>query len=465
MKKTILLIPLVLVLLLCSLQIVIDRDFWTDEAFTQLTVNKGMGVGEYSSFDVHPPGYYVLLTGWNLLNPGLLEHIWLRVFSLLCAAIFIVFAVQVMQRLSNDDALSLMVGILVALSTGIVYFGTEARSYMLAMALIAAALFAVLEKKWIVVGVIFAALPFIHYYAVVAIPFILLIGLIGGKEDIKSLAVVGGVAVVSTVTSLVVFALPQLARIDRAWFAMPDILSMISGMFYPFQIVAEEYGAWGLLVLLGFIGLMAVVVWKVWEEDKRMWVLLATLFLPVFGVLLAKYFTGAYHHKFFMGASIWGAMVAYVVLLKWKRWLWGIFMAFSILSIVLMFGAQTGQLQEMFGRVPCQGEKLVMHEASFTYHSFEAYSQERECDMRNILVSKINETDGRSAGYDVIDRNNIYYNNTPPDGNFYYVWSGGDEFGVLGYDEYGLLNSTCDTSIVLNEKDHGGLRLHGEGCR
>jgi 4-amino-4-deoxy-L-arabinose transferase-like glycosyltransferase len=92
-------------------------------------------IWEQSGYDIHPPGYYFLLAGWGILA-GSSE------FSLrLLSALISVMAVAVIWALGNrlfDRWIGLAAAVLVAINPLQVYYGQEARMYML-LGLLAAA--------------------------------------------------------------------------------------------------------------------------------------------------------------------------------------------------------------------------------------------------------------------------------------------------------------------------------------
>ena len=148
-------IPVILVLLSCLLQvIIIDRTFWTDESFTQLTIEKNLNIQQFREYDVHPPGYYKVLGLWEMFNPlNIVEHMWLRLFSTVCAALFILVVMLMLEKLFGLNWKMFVVGVLISLSTTIAYFGSEARSYILVMLLSALAVYFVLDDKLLIIPV------------------------------------------------------------------------------------------------------------------------------------------------------------------------------------------------------------------------------------------------------------------------------------------------------------------------
>jgi len=112
------------------------QSLWYDEGNSAAMVGRGIAqIVAAASGDIHPPFYYLLLAGWGALASK--SELSLRLLS----ALFGVIAVAMMFALGKklfDRRVAVIAAALVALNPFQVYYGQEARMYMLVTLLSAA---------------------------------------------------------------------------------------------------------------------------------------------------------------------------------------------------------------------------------------------------------------------------------------------------------------------------------------
>ena len=108
----------------------IDQGLWADEV--QSVEVSGLGIEELLTrtglLDVHPPLYYILLKGWNVLGES--SDLWSRLFSLVIGSATVGIFLFWAKRHLGGIALAFAVGLL-ALSSWHVHYSVEVRSYAL----------------------------------------------------------------------------------------------------------------------------------------------------------------------------------------------------------------------------------------------------------------------------------------------------------------------------------------------
>jgi len=125
-----------------------QESLWYDEAFTSMLTRldwPNMLAGIHG--DVHPPAWYVL----EWLNVRLFgnSEIALRMPSALLSIIAVLLVWRIALLLKFDWQTALLAGVIAALLPGVVYYGQEARMYMLLSVFVLWAVWAAIREKWI----------------------------------------------------------------------------------------------------------------------------------------------------------------------------------------------------------------------------------------------------------------------------------------------------------------------------
>jgi hypothetical protein len=151
------------------------QSLWNDEGNSVVQAGRPLAdIIEHASRDIHPPGYYLLLSGGRALAGD--SEFALRLWSALASVITVALAFSLGRRLFSAGA-GLVAALFVALNTFSIYYAQEARMYALLALLGAAAMWALVglvqrpQWRWAVaLGLINAAGLYTHY----AYPFLIL---------------------------------------------------------------------------------------------------------------------------------------------------------------------------------------------------------------------------------------------------------------------------------------------------
>ncbi len=146
---------------------------WFDEAFgIYLIRHSFLDIAKYTSTDVHPPLYYWTLKIWQGIFGS--SEIALRSLSMVFMMVAIVFVYLLVRRAFSVRVGAWVVGLL-ALSPMMVRYSEEARMYGMAMAIVAAATYLLVDlanrptkRKWVLYGILVSLGMWTHYYTAIA---------------------------------------------------------------------------------------------------------------------------------------------------------------------------------------------------------------------------------------------------------------------------------------------------------
>lgn len=115
-----------------------SQSFWNDEGNSARIAERPLpAIVAGAAGDIHPPGYYVLLAGWQTLAGQ--SEIALRLFSALCGVLAVALVYAVGARLF-DRRVGVLAALLAAANPLQVYYSQEARMYALLAMLSAASI-------------------------------------------------------------------------------------------------------------------------------------------------------------------------------------------------------------------------------------------------------------------------------------------------------------------------------------
>lgn len=145
---------------------------WFDEAYGIYLIRHSFAeVAAFTATDVHPPLYYWSLKLWQMVFGS--SEIALRSLSMVMVGIAIVF-VYLLVRKAFGTRVGAWVMALLALSPMLIRYSEEARMYGMAMAIVAAATYLLVDvtekptnKKWVVYAVLVALGMWTHYYTAI----------------------------------------------------------------------------------------------------------------------------------------------------------------------------------------------------------------------------------------------------------------------------------------------------------
>lgn len=448
----------------------VSREAWFDVSFSLETVHKmrteGVSSIDFQHYDVHSPLYYTLLYGWSYLNPGtqsygwypgISEFVWAQWFSVLLMCGFLIFVWLGMRARFGEDGAA--VTVLLAMCTTYLHYGTEVRTYALELMLSAMVFAAVMqwEKswRWELVGMFGAMLlPLTHYFGVMAPPFFAALLFIRLAKE-KKVAWRGGfIILIGWVIGLAMalfFAIPQRLRTQGTWFQPPGVESWPSSIFYaffamdsPIEGVVGVAFSW---LYVSFLALMVFLAWKAWRwmqkgdlgEEKKVLIMMGvTALFPLLGLagaplLGGEGFSNLYHHRFFLVVTwMFAALVALLIVRKGKVLTAGFIL---LAGLMLFMYGQTAhhELENIMDATPCHPVEFgddglgypwkatIIHESPFSALPYEVYAREHGCYWRNVVSTNITRRMANGGGFDAVDEENVYWNLTLPEGNYYYV--------------------------------------------
>lgn len=155
-------------IILASLALALVRtiglDYWYDEAFTWILVHQPLAnLLHATANDVHPPLYYLIVSITTRLIPGELGT---RAWSVLCQAAMLLILWRLLDRLKIEPRLRLPILALVALLPVELLYATEGRMYAQFQLLVVLQILAVLERRWLLLGIATTLALYTHNYAV-----------------------------------------------------------------------------------------------------------------------------------------------------------------------------------------------------------------------------------------------------------------------------------------------------------
>lgn len=436
----------------------VNREPWFDVSFSLQTVHNlrvnGLGSIDFFHYDVHPPTYYYMDYLWSYLNPpGISEYHWAQELSVVFELLFLLFAGLALQKAFGKSGTTAV--ILLALCTTYLHYGTEVRMYAMVMMLSAIVFLAVMEGlkgKWLWIGSIaLLLLPLSHYFASMAIVFYAGMYFILAKRkkefSWKKLGVLLAFGMVGLLLALS-FALPQKARVEGTWFQAPSPTDWPSAVFYSFFMI-EQFDPNVLFTVLyvGLIGFIVLCAWQAWrllnksaldDEEVLLFIMGATALFPLVGLVGAPLLGGngfahLYHHRFFLVVDWMFAAMSFIMLSRWlsKKTIvvnavtYGCVVAGLVAMIVIYCFSVHHELQHLMAATPCitadGGYIQIAHESPFSSLPYEVYAREHGCYWYNFVSTNQTVRMLNGGGGDAMSEGSMFYNQSLPEGDFFYV--------------------------------------------
>jgi len=465
----------------------VEREAWFDVSFSLQTannINDGIisSIGDFRFYDVHPPFFYYVLAGWQLIGPDWISpYQWAQELSVIAGLLFLVFLFVGLRTLFGVKGVYALIPF--SLATTYLHFATEVRMYMFVL-LFSAILFAAFAKKfrgnWLYVAIgVVLLLPNFHYLSIMVVPVILWMHLvINCDEDNKWVAF--WLLVLASCAGVLValnFAFPQRLRTEGTWFQSPSISSWSSALFYAFwmgDVFAVELSSFGVFVfksfklfcvlLLGFVVgfLVARCRQALSNRTKLLLMMGSTAVVPILALAFFEIgksitnggaFWNLYHHRFFLVLT-WMFVVVVFILLQdfgdliikqfkrvgFKRTGYYINIIGSVLLlfvfIMMLQGYVLGvhyELKRTIEATPCESA-WIGHESPFSAITYKLYGEEHGCEWFHFISTRITEKMSHSAGFDAIPSVPVYWNGVVPEFSFYYVMSDERSIDISGRD-------------------------------
>lgn len=420
----------------------ISRENWFDVSFSLQMAHK-INAGDkidWSHTDVHPPVYYYVVAGWERLNPGISEFIWLQELSVLFGLGFVISVFLLLSHwfgASGENA-----AMALSIMTPYLHFGTEGRMYMLLLMISAMVLWLRSTKQapWLVYGCLFLV-PFIHYFGVMIIVMIVAYDFLLEKRFDIWVWLCGAAG---AILSFILFAYPQQHQSAGTWYFVSTITSFPSAMIYTTMLI-DDIGNQGrsvsLLLYVGFIAFLLLAMYLIFraakvkdQKNKFVIFMMLSIMAPLILLSLQTVFPNIwrlYHHRIFLpvtwlfSVALFVAVFSWIDLHKWKKIMLPIF---SVLVIIFALGVIEAynanahhELENMILATPCTGNlTYVLHESPFSSMPYESYNRDHKCGWVNQVTTDLDLAMSHTAGFDAIDRQNIFWNGTYPNYSEYY---------------------------------------------
>jgi hypothetical protein len=336
-----------------------------------------------------------------------------------------------------------------SIMTPYLHFGTEGRMYMLLLMISAMVLWLRSTKQapWLVYGCLFLV-PFIHYFGVLIIAVVVAYDFLLEKRFDIWVWLCGAAG---AILSFILFAYPQQHQSAGTWYFESTITSFPSTMMYT-TVLLEDYtgvrteAQLAILLYLGFILFLILAMYLIFKTESSfvakvkepknkflifmMLSIMAPLILLILQTVLSNMWR-LYHHRIFLpitwlfSVALFVAVFSWIDLHKWKRVMLPIF---SMLVVLFAFGALNvyninapHELENMVFATSCTGNlTYVLHESPFSLMPYESYNRDHECGWVNQVTTDLDLDMSHTAGFDGIDRENIFWNETYPNYSMYY---------------------------------------------
>lgn len=169
-------LPYMALILLLALALrlpIMSQSLWYDEAFTARLASLPLNMLPNAVMnDVHPPGYYMLIWGWERLvgdSPSML-----RLPSLVFGLLGIWLIYRMTSALGFNLDVARIAALLMAVLPAAIYYSTELRNYALFTCVIYGAVIAALTNRPRLFGALLALMPWIHNFGFV---YVLVLGI------------------------------------------------------------------------------------------------------------------------------------------------------------------------------------------------------------------------------------------------------------------------------------------------
>jgi len=295
-----------------------QQSLWDDEMSSLRTITTPAGELSYrfSTHETHPPLYFLQLKVWSALRMRSLVK--LRANSALWGMLSLAL-VFLVARLYGGDTVGLLALAFLVLSPLQLAYSQELRPYAMAMTLGLSALLALERRKWILLGCLWTALLYTHYWGAFVV---LAQGIYGYTTDLAQsqkkavLAAAGSASVLFLPWLPILYA--QLGVIDRMAFWVPAFSLMnLAKVFAGYSGLFFNMASWTfylpttvwVLALFGLCFAAALglglsrgpkgpVLWlligvgvpwllSLWKTGIFLWYRYPVLMFPAFAILLA----------------------------------------------------------------------------------------------------------------------------------------------------------------------------------
>lgn len=172
-----------------------SQPLWYDENFTLAVIRLPLPrMMEALAGDVHPPLFYLLIRPLALLD---IQPWMIRLPSVLMGIASLPLAWVVFGRLASVKAQRAAFALFALFASANIFYSQEARMYALLTLLLLAAVWAMLARRWVLLGILAAALLYTQNYALLYLPALWLAGMVADRSTWKRLTLALALAGIS----------------------------------------------------------------------------------------------------------------------------------------------------------------------------------------------------------------------------------------------------------------------------
>jgi uncharacterized membrane protein len=267
MKKLYFFLAILLRLLL--LIPIIGSPLWYDENFTLLMIRHPLDqMLLAASGDVHPPLYYLLLWPLGQIHgaPAWIIRIPSLLFSI--AALFVWWAI--LEKLIHNTKVQRAAWVLFAISSVGLYYAGEGRMYALLTLLLLAAMWAMLERRWLLLGVFAALLLWTHNYGIIYLACLWLAGWLFDRHTRKQLSLTLGLAGLTFLPWLAVLNSQMDAIQGGYWLFRLTLPSALYALYQSFSLYGKLLNdIYGQVVFFGWLAFTIGWLLITWRRFKH----------------------------------------------------------------------------------------------------------------------------------------------------------------------------------------------------
>jgi mannosyltransferase len=265
--------------------------FWYDEGFSAVMARLPIAnILQATAGDVHPPLYYLLLSGWAQLFHGFSPYI-LRQPSVILAILSMWQVLRLCQRYQLGRVFRLAVLGLVACSPMLIYYAQETRMYALLVCLVLEIWIQILDRRWWAIGILTTALLYTHNYGLIYGASLGMLALLHALKRPRAIYRAGDSELKGTDIPpvLISFGVPVLLYIPWFIYGLAGQLGTVGANFWTRHIgtmgnllgttsllMGSKVPAWiAISIFAVLIGTLPFVIWTALKAKRLDWVVMA----------------------------------------------------------------------------------------------------------------------------------------------------------------------------------------------
>lgn len=391
-------VPIGLLALISRSIFATKADIWHDEGYSTMIINQSPSdIIAISANDVHPPFYYLALSGWQAIFGSSLVS--LRGFSVVVGVLTVILLYFLLRKLFSQKP-AVLGSLFAAIGPFLVRYSDEVRMYSLAALLAVASTYLLalaLNKKtkhqlllWAVYGLTIAAGIYTQYFFIFLVPAHLLYMLYRNSWNWKKLlqdkgAWLGYLLAGGMFLPWLPTMLSQMSRVQQGFWIPPLSLESIPSTISKFVLYDSI-----LVPILGYTLLLAVAILPFYlaknkTEKASSLLLVGWLAIPIIGVALLSFNRPVYIDRYFTySAPAFYALLAIAIThIKTKKHKWIPCALAALTCFLLMIGISNvgssathkmGHAVNALNEDFQQGDKIISAEL-YTFFDSSYYNQ------------------------------------------------------------------------------------------